>query len=99
MTAAHYHSTTPERAEEYRQKVLAAWPGMAARLAERRRRDAMAQAWSATRGAANGFKAVVLLTGPQPAAAGGRRRVPDPAPARAAPPRRTPPTELAEARR
>ena len=29
--AAHYHSHTPELAQAYRVKVLAAWPGMAER--------------------------------------------------------------------
>ena len=50
--AAHYHSQTPERAEAYRLKVLAAWPGMAHRVAAERQRDAaerqrdaMATAW------------------------------------------------------
>jgi hypothetical protein len=79
---------------------------MAARLAEMRRRDAMAQAWGATRGAANGFEAVALSLGPplgpRPVATAGRRGLLDPAPAPAratATPRRTPATELAEARR
>lgn len=43
--AAHYHSHTPELAEAYRLKVLAAWPGMAHRVAAERQRDAMADAW------------------------------------------------------
>ena len=50
--ASHYHSQTPERAEAYKLKVLAAWPGMAHRLsaqrqrdAAERQRDAMAAAW------------------------------------------------------
>jgi hypothetical protein len=45
--AANYHSNTPELAEAYRQRVLAAWP------AEQRRpytiRDEMADAWARTR--------------------------------------------------
>jgi hypothetical protein len=45
--AANYHSNTPELAEAYRQRVLAAWP------AEQRRpytiRDEMADAWAQTR--------------------------------------------------
>lgn len=32
VTAGHYHSQTPERAEGYRARVLAAWPEEAARL-------------------------------------------------------------------
>jgi hypothetical protein len=73
--AAHYHSQTPERAEAYRLKVLAAWPGMAHRLAAERRReaaererDAMFEAWSgrgssapsAAAAAGDGFQAVAL---------------------------------------
>ena len=33
VTAGHYHSQTPERAEGYRARVLAAWPEETARLA------------------------------------------------------------------
>lgn len=33
VTAGHYHSQTPERAEPYRARVLAAWPEEAARMA------------------------------------------------------------------
>jgi hypothetical protein len=44
IAAGHYHSSTPERAEGYRARVLAAWP------AEQRRpytiRDEMALAWA-----------------------------------------------------
>ncbi len=44
QAAANYHSNTPERAEAYRARVLAAWP------AEQRRpytiRDEMALAWA-----------------------------------------------------
>ncbi len=74
--AAHYHSQTPERAEAYRLKVLAAWPGMAhraaaerARDAAERQRDAMAAAWgggqassapTAAGAAGGGFQAVAL---------------------------------------
>ena len=32
LTAGHYHSQTPERAEAYRARVLAAWPEETARL-------------------------------------------------------------------
>ena len=73
--AAHYHSQTPERAEAYRLKVLAAWPGMAHRLAAERQREAaerqreaMFEAWGGGSGRAspapaapgNGFQAVAL---------------------------------------
>lgn len=72
--AAHYHSQTPERAEAYRLKVLAAWPGMAHRLAAERQReaaerqrDAMLEAWGGggartppPAAPANGFQAVAL---------------------------------------
>ncbi len=74
--ASHYHSQTPERAEAYRLKVLAAWPGMAhraaaerARDAAERQRDAMAAAWgggqassapTAAGAAGGGFQAVAL---------------------------------------
>ena len=44
--AAHYHSHTPERADAYLLKVMAAWPGMAQRLAAERRRDALVAAWA-----------------------------------------------------
>jgi hypothetical protein len=47
--AGHYHSQTPDRAEGYRLRVLAAWPGMGPRLAEQQRLRAMAVAWNATR--------------------------------------------------
>ena len=72
--AAHYHSQTPELAEAYRLKVLAAWLGMAhpvaaerERDAAERQRDAMAGAWgggarglSAPAAAGDGFQAVAL---------------------------------------
>lgn len=65
--ASHYHSQTPERAEAYRLKVLAAWPGMAHRAAAERQRDTMAAAWSGDRApssapaaAGDGFQAVAL---------------------------------------
>lgn len=72
--AAHYHSQTPERAEAYRLKVLAAWPGMAHRLAAERQReaaererDAMFEAWGgggrsspAPAAPDNGFQAMAL---------------------------------------
>ena len=46
LAAANYHSATPERGEAYRQQVMAAWPAMAARLAEEQRREAMIAAWA-----------------------------------------------------
>lgn len=50
--AAHYHSQTPELAEAYRERVLAAWP------AEQRRpytiRDEMAYAWARAGGGRRG---------------------------------------------
>ncbi len=67
--AAHYHSQTPELAQAYRLKVLAAWPGMAQRVAAERRRDAMIDAWgagqaspppAAAAGAGGGFQAVAM---------------------------------------
>jgi hypothetical protein len=68
--AGHYHSQTSERAEAYRLKVLAAWPGMAERVAAERQRDAMIAAWSGGGGdrtrrvpsttGADGFQAVAL---------------------------------------
>ncbi len=69
--AAHYHSHTPERAEAYRLKVLAAWPGMAHRAAAERQRDAaerqrdaMAAAWGGSQPSAaagpDGFQSVAL---------------------------------------
>jgi phytoene dehydrogenase-like protein len=106
LAAANYHSGNPERAEAYRLKVIAAWPAMAERLAEERRREALAQAWAAARpGTANGFQAMALsmaqqrpglpmahsLLRPQPA--------PQPAGARLMATRRGRPEELAEARR
>jgi hypothetical protein len=48
LAAAHYHSTTPERADAYRLKVLANWPQMAGRYAEERQRQAMVTAWGGT---------------------------------------------------
>jgi hypothetical protein len=62
QAAGRYHSATPELGEAYRLKVLAAWPGMAHRLAEERQRSAMAAAWGATtRGtAASGRQAVQI---------------------------------------
>ncbi|RAI57010.1 hypothetical protein DOO78_21140 [Roseicella frigidaeris] len=46
QAAANYHSATPELGEAYRQLVMAAWPAMAAKLAEERRREALVAAWS-----------------------------------------------------
>jgi hypothetical protein len=71
--ASHYHSQTPERAEAYRLKVLAAWPGMAHRVAAERQRDAIERqrdavvaAWgggdraSSVPATGDGFQAVAL---------------------------------------
>ena len=66
--AARYHSRTPERAEAYKSKVLAAWPGMARRaaeeqrrVAEEQRRDAMVAAWVGGGRAAAGLGAQAYL--------------------------------------
>ena len=57
--AAHYYSLTPDLAQAYRVKVLAAWPGMAERVAAERRRDAMIEAWgAASQPGSDGFQAV-----------------------------------------
>ncbi len=96
--AGHYHSQTPERAEGYRLRVMAAWPAMAGRLAEERQRLALVAAWQATRGAApagNGFHQVAL-------AAAQRAALPAPRQVAARPvagPRRVGLLEVAEARR
>src|SRR5262249_9143455 len=70
--AGQYHSQTQELAEDYRLRVLAAWPGMARRLAEEQRHQAMVDAWQATRTtgstAPNGFQAVALTMAQGPAA-------------------------------
>ncbi|GAA0593738.1 hypothetical protein GCM10009416_35130 [Craurococcus roseus] len=100
--AAHYHSQTPERAEAYRLKVLAAWPGMAHRLAAERlreaaerERDAMFEAWGGAGGRPSptasgiGFQAVALglsQRGSRAAVAG--RGLLDPVPAEIAVARR-----------
>ena len=60
QAAANYHSSTAERAEAYRLKVLAAWPAGAAKLAEQQRREALAGAWQAAATGVNGFQAVAL---------------------------------------
>jgi hypothetical protein len=90
--AAHYHSQTPERAEAYRLKVLAAWPGMAQRAAAERQRDAMIDAWggggdrgpSAQAASGGGFHAVALSLsqrgGARAAAAAAGRGLLDPVP-------------------
>jgi Transglycosylase SLT domain len=46
QAAANYHSQTPELAEAYRLKVMAAWPAMAVRLAEEQRRAQLVAAWT-----------------------------------------------------
>lgn len=95
--ASHYHSQTPERAEAYRLKVLAAWPGMAHRAAAERQRDTMAAAWgsdrapeSAPTAAGDGFQAVALSLSQRAGRAAAGRGLLDPVPAtarRADPPR------------
>jgi Transglycosylase SLT domain len=72
--AGNYHSQTAELAETYRARVLAAWPGMARRLAEERQRQALVNAWQSTRApagglAANGFMEVARELAQRPAAA------------------------------
>jgi hypothetical protein len=68
QAAANYHSATPERGEAYRQLVMAAWPAMAAKLAEERRREALVTAWSngkvvdAKPIGQNGFQVVAMAT-------------------------------------
>jgi Transglycosylase SLT domain len=113
--AAHYHSQTPELAEAYRRKVLAAWPGMAQRLAAERQREAMISAWGGGDTApavpsmtgAEGFQAVALSLSRQGSRAAAGRGLLDPLPVQAAappgrrtnPPRRPRLQELAEAPR
>ncbi len=99
--AALYHSQTPEHAEAYRLKVLAAWPGMAHRLAAERerdaaerQRDAVAAAWGGDRApstaAGQGFQTVALsLSQWAGRAAAADRGLLDPVPARPAAARRT----------
>jgi hypothetical protein len=112
QAAARYHSSTPELGDAYRLKVLAAWPGMAHRLAAERQRQALVAAWGGgpaqprqVRG--NGFQAVALVLAGRPywrladePVVNGQGRL-DPAPVRAArrpaAPRRGPLVELAEA--
>ena len=94
QAAANYHSGDPDRAAGYRVRVLAAWPAMAAKLAEERRREALVEAWAAARQpGANGFQAVALAGVPRPAAAAPARRT---AAARSG---RGPFEQVAEARR
>lgn len=71
--AAHYHSHTPERADAYRLKVLAAWPGMAHRLAAERaqdaeaaRREAMIAAWTGKAAFGAGFQPAAAASLPPP---------------------------------
>lgn len=108
--AAHYHSHTPELAEAYRLKVLAAWPGMAHRLAAERaqdaeaaRREAMVAAWTGKASFGAGFQPVAAAVPPH--AAPPALRTQRPASLRPAkevrraakPSRRTPLQEVAEA--
>ncbi len=85
VAAAHYHSATPERAEAYRMKVLAAWPAMAKRYAEERQRLALIGAWTgaegATLGRANGFQVRALALTQRPALHGRESPLLDPVPA------------------
>lgn len=94
--AGHYHSQTPELAEAYRLKVLAAWPGMAHRLAAERQREAaerqreaMIDSWGGGRrtpssAAGDGFQTVALSLsqrgGGNRAAAAAGRGLLDPVP-------------------
>lgn len=77
QAAAFYHSQTPELAEAYRLKVMAAWPAMAVRLAEEQRRDAMVAAWSNGRVVearpimGNGFQVVAMAAQTRQGAAQG----------------------------
>ena len=48
VTAGHYHSQTPERAEPYRARVMAAWPEEAARLGRQPPGPVMAMVTAAT---------------------------------------------------
>lgn len=80
QAAAFYHSQTPELAEAYRLKVMAAWPAMAVRLAEEQRRAALVAAWTNGRVVdsrpimGNGFQVVAMATqagqGASPSGAG-----------------------------
>ena len=88
--AAHYHSQTPERAEAYRLKVLAAWPGMAHRAAAERQRDAMVAAWGGDRmqpapaAAGGGFQSVALSLSQRGSRAAAGRGLLDPVPVQTA---------------
>jgi hypothetical protein len=88
QAAANYHSSTAERAEAYRLKILAAWPAGAARLAEQQRLEALAGAWRTAASGMSGFQAVAMEL---------RQRQLEP-PRRVAT-RRVPLTEIAEAPR
>ncbi|MBK1658706.1 transglycosylase SLT domain-containing protein [Paracraurococcus ruber] len=74
QAAAFYHSQTPELAEAYRLKVMEAWPAMAVRLAEERRRDDLVSAWSNGRVLEarpmpnNGWQVVTMAPTARPAA-------------------------------
>ena len=86
VAAAHYHSTTPERAEAYRLKVLANWPAMAHRLAEEQRRAALVAAWTGGQAAAgeglarNGFHQRALALSQRPMLHGRESPLLDPVP-------------------
>lgn len=95
QAAASYHSSTPELGEAYRLKVMAAWPAMAGRIAEERRRNGLVATWNAERPAAargaltgpasvDGFQALALeLASRSPGTGASRRRgLLDPTPTR-----------------
>ncbi len=60
VAAGHYHSQTPERAEGYRRRVLAAWPDMPLRQAEERQRLVLQAALT------GGARAVALAVAQRP---------------------------------
>lgn len=74
VAAGHYHSTTPERAELYRARVLSAWPAGQAQVAAAivvddatRRQNQLAEAWAASR---NEGGRIAAPPGTNPRAAG-----------------------------
>jgi hypothetical protein len=89
LSAAHYHSTTPERADAYRLKVLANWAGMGQRYAEEQRRIAMISAWEGSNSGggagptmrrANGFQIRALALTQRPMLHGREPSLLDPVP-------------------
>ena len=74
QAAAHYHSHTPEFAEAYRRRVIAAWPEES-RLAAEAHREAQIAAWHARPATVPGGPGRVLSVAPSgrvQAQAGGR---------------------------